>query len=92
MCLLSLHSHFKRSFVSIVFDFSASLNEVAPASPNSFAGEVTRKEKSELLMDVFGVSFLSLQHRSSFVSDAFDFSDSLNDFTPASPIWLSVKM
>ena len=57
MCLLSLHSHFKRSFVSIVFDFSASLNDVAPASPNSFADEVTRKEKSELLMDVFGVSF-----------------------------------
>ena len=96
-CLLCVFFHssspLRYSLVSVVFDFNASLNDVAPASPKSFAGDVMKQEKSELLMDVFVcLCLLSSQHRSSFVSDAFDFSDSLNDFTPASPIWLSVQM
>ena len=46
------------------------------------------KKKSDLLMDAFGVSsfFLSSQLRLSAVSVAFDFSASLNDVTPVSPI------
>ena len=42
--------------MSVVFDFSDSLNDVAPASPMLFAVDEKRKEKSELLMDVFCVS------------------------------------
>ena len=38
-----------------MFDFSASLNDVAPVSPTSLAVYVMRMEKSELLMDVFCV-------------------------------------
>ena len=39
--------------MSVVFDFSALLNDVAPVSPISLPVVVNRKEKSELLMDVF---------------------------------------
>ena len=49
--------------MSVVFDFSASLNDVAPVSPMLFPVFVKRKEKSELLMDVFCVSsFFCLHH------------------------------
>ena len=34
-----------------MFDFSASLNDVAPVSRISLSVDVMRKEKSELLMD-----------------------------------------
>ena len=72
----------------VVFDFNASLNDVAPVSSMPFPVDAKRREKSELLMDVFGVSFflLSSQLRSSSVSAAFDFNDSLNDFAPVSPM------
>ena len=54
MCLhLSLPP--RLSFVSVVFDFSASLNDVAPVSPMLLPVDATRKGKSELLMDVFCV-------------------------------------
>ena len=43
----------------VVFDFNASLNDVAPVSPILLTVVVKRKEKSELLMDVFCVSFFS---------------------------------
>ena len=43
--------------MSAVFDFSASLNDVAPVSPNLLSVVVQIKEKSELLMDVFCVPF-----------------------------------
>ena len=33
------------SFVSVVFDFNASLNDVAPLSPISFAVDLMRMEK-----------------------------------------------
>ena len=39
--------------MSVVFDFNASLNDVAPVSPISLSVGVMKKEKSELLMDVF---------------------------------------
>ena len=46
--------------------------------------------KSDLLADVFCVSFLSQQLRSSSVSVVFDVNTSLNDVTPASPILFTV--
>ena len=42
--------------MSVVFDFNDSLNDVAPVSPILFPGVVKRKEKSELMMNVFCVS------------------------------------
>ena len=39
--------------MSVVFDFNDSLNDVAPVSPMLLSVDVKRKEKSELLMDVF---------------------------------------
>ena len=48
--------------MSVVFDFNASLNDVAPVSPISFPVDVMRKEKSELLMDVFCVSSFFCLH------------------------------
>ena len=60
MCLLFLHLIL--SFVSVVFDFSASLNDVAPVSPMLLAVDAKRKEKSDLLMVVFCVSFFCLHN------------------------------
>ena len=59
-----LSSQHRLSAVSVVFDFSDSLNDVAPVSPMLFPVDVKRKrEKSELLMDVFCVSsFFCLYH------------------------------
>ena len=51
-----MSSQLRLSSVSVVFDFSASLNDVAPVSPMLFPVFVKRNEKSELLMDVFCVS------------------------------------
>ena len=52
ICVLFLLSSLLRlSFVSVVFDFSASLNDVAPVSPMSFPVDLMRIEKSGLLMD-----------------------------------------
>ena len=51
-----LSSQVRLSSVSVVFDFSASLNDVAPVSPMMLPFDVKRIEKSELLMDVFCVS------------------------------------
>ena len=49
--LFLLCSHLRSSFVSVVFDFNASLTDVAPVSPMSFPVDLMRMEKSELLMD-----------------------------------------
>ena len=46
--------------MSVVFDFNASLNDVVPVSPMLLPVDVMIKEKSDLLMDVFCVSFLCL--------------------------------
>ena len=49
--------------MSVVFDFNDSLNNVAPMSPIMLSVDVMKKEKSELLMDVFCVSsFFCLHH------------------------------
>ena len=51
--------------MSAVFDFNASLNDVAPLSPTLFSVDAERKkEKSELLMDVFCVSSFFCFHSS----------------------------
>ena len=55
MCLL-LSSPFRLSSVSVVFDFNDSPNDVAPVSSILFAVDEKRNEKSELLMDIFGVT------------------------------------
>ena len=56
MCIFFLLSSQPRSsLVSVVFDFSASLNGVVPVSPILLTVDVMMKEKSELLMNVFCV-------------------------------------
>ena len=57
VCSLFCISLLRLSFVSVVFDFNASLNDVAPVSPILLA-DVKRMEKSELLMEAFCVSCL----------------------------------
>ena len=98
MCVFILLSlQLRSSAVSVVFDSNASLNDVAPVSPIPFPVDAKRereKKKSELLMDVFCVSFFILysQLRWSFMSVVFDFNASLNDFTPMFPIPSPVEM
>ena len=60
MCLL-LYSQFRLSSVSVEFDFNGLLNDVAPMFPISVS-VVKRNGKSELLMDVFRVSFFCLHN------------------------------
>ena len=62
-CLL-LSSHLRLSSVSVVFDFNDSLNDVVPASPILLSVNEMRKEKSELLMNVFCVSSFFCLHSS----------------------------
>ena len=50
-------SQFRLSFLSVVFDFNDSPNDVAPVSSMSLPVDDNRKEKNELLMDVFCVFF-----------------------------------
>ena len=93
MCVFFLLSSLLRlSRVSVVFDFNDSLNDVAPEYPMSFSVEM-RNEKGELLMDVFCVFFLlPSPHRQSTLSVVFDFSASLNDVAPVSPMSLTVDV
>ena len=59
ICVLSLWcSRLRSSLVSVVFDFSASLNDVAPVSPMLFPVDLMKIEKSGLLMDAICVLFL----------------------------------
>ena len=46
------------SFVSVVFDFNASLSVVAPVFPILLSVDLMRMEKSGLLMDAICVLFL----------------------------------
>ena len=64
MCVLFLlSSPLRLSFVSIVFNFNDSHNDVTPVPPVLFPVYEKRKEKSELLMDVFCMSsFFCLHH------------------------------
>ena len=43
--LFLLSSHLRLSFVSVVFDFNASLNDVAPVSPILFSIDLMLMEK-----------------------------------------------
>ena len=61
--MLSCCSPSRLSFASVVFDFSASLNDVAPVSPMPLPVVMKRKVKSDLLMDVFCVSCLHYSDR-----------------------------
>ena len=75
-----------------MFDFNASLNDFAPVSPILLPVGLMRMEK-ELLMNAICVLFLlGLLHRLSIVSVVFDFSASLNDATPVSPMPFPVDL
>ena len=61
ICVLSLLcSRHRLSFVSVVFDFNASLNDVAPVSPMLLPVDIMGMEKGGLLMDAICVLFLCL--------------------------------
>ena len=51
-----MSSPFRLSFVSVVFDLSDSLNDVAPVSSILLSVDEKRKKKSEFLTDGFCVS------------------------------------
>ena len=72
--------------MSAVFDFNASLNDVAPVSPIWLSVDLMRMEKSKLLMYTICMFLLCSQLRLSFVSVVLDFNASLNDVVPLSPI------
>ena len=79
--------------MSVVFDFNASLDDVAPLSPMSFPVDLIRVERSGLLMDAICVLLLlSSPIRFSFVSVVFDFNASLNDVAPLSPMLFPVYL
>ena len=44
MRVIVLSSQLRLSFVSVLFDFNASLNDVAPVSPRLFPVDLMRKE------------------------------------------------
>ena len=92
-CVVSFScSPLRLSSTSVVFDFNASLNDVAPVFPMQFTVDLIM-EKSGLLMDVICAMFLlSSPLRLSSVSVVFDFNASLNDVAPLSPILLSVEL
>ena len=80
------------SSVSVVFDFNASLNDFAPVSPMLLPFVMNRKE-NEFIADGchLCVFFLLSSHsRLSAVSVVFDFSDSLSDAAPVSPMLFTV--
>ena len=91
--LFLLFSPPRSSFVSVMFDFNASLNDVAPVSPMLFTVYLMKMEKSGLLMDVICVLFLlSSPLRSSSVSVVFTFNASLNDVAPVPIISFAVDL
>ena len=55
---LVLCSPLRSSFVSVVFDFNASLNDVAPLSPMLLSVELMRIEKELVAMDAICVLLL----------------------------------
>ena len=88
-----LSSLLRYSFVSVVFDFNASLNDVAPLSPMLFTVDLMRIKKSGLFIGFIYVLFLlCLPFRLRFVSVVFDFNASLNDVAPASPTLFPVDL
>ena len=53
--LFLLSSQIRSSSISVVFDFNASLNDVAPVSPILLSVYLMKMEKSGLLMDAICV-------------------------------------
>ena len=79
--------------MSVVFDFNASLIDVAPVYPMLLPVDLMGMEMSGLLIDVICVlCLLSSLHRLSFVSVVFDFNASINDVVPVFPISLPVDL
>ena len=87
--LFLLCSQLKESSLRAVFDFSASLNDVAPIPPISLSVNLVRTEELIVGECLLCVAILSLHHRSSFVSVVFDINASLNDVAPIAPISFS---
>ena len=58
LCVAFLCSPHRLSSVSVVFDFNASLNDVAPLSPMLLSVDLKRMEKSGLLIYAICVLFL----------------------------------
>ena len=91
ICVISLCPLLRSSLVSVVFNFNASLNDVAPVSLILLPVGLMRVENSGLLMDAICVLFLlSSLSRLSSVSVVFDFNVSLIDVAPVSPMQLTV--
>ena len=61
-CVFLLSLPPRMSLVSVVFDFNASLNDVAPVAPILLPVDLKRKGKSKLLMVVSGVSLFFCLH------------------------------
>ena len=88
LLLFSLH---RLSFMSVVFDFNDSLNDVVPVSP-ILLSEVKQKEKVNGWW-LYYVCLLSSPPRLSSVNVVFNFNASLNDAAPATkkPLTFDVK-
>ena len=79
--------------MSVVFDFNASLNDVAPMSPILSSVDLIRMEERVYCGWMqFVLSLLFSLHRSSSVSVVFDFNASLNGVVPVSPMLLPVDV
>ena len=79
----------KLSFISVVFDFNASLNDVAPLSPILLSVYLMRMKKVNQWWTSFMCCFSPI--KSSLVSVVLIFNASLNDVAPVSPMKLTVK-
>ena len=77
--------------MSVVFDFNASLNDVAPVSPFLLSVDLTRMRVNCVWIPRV-LFFLSLRSKWSFKSDLFVFNASLNDIAPVSSLLLSVDL
>ena len=80
--------HFRYSPVSVVFDFNASLSDVAPLPPTLFSVYWWEWKKVDYWWMSFGLFLLRVPSKTSFESVVFDFNASLNDVVPVSPILL----
>ena len=58
VCFFHLSSPIRSNAMSVVFDFNASLIDVAPMPPIILAVDLMRMEKSGLLMDAICALFL----------------------------------
>ena len=76
--------------MSVAFDFSASLIDVAPVSPMIFSVDIIKIKTCLLMNAICVLSLLCSPLRMSFVSVVFDFNTSLNDAAPVSPMLLTV--